>query len=623
MQPQLQSLSSLDRIRLLINRGPNYGTQAASVNLLRYLISHGFKGIVELIYTDSEKIKIANLLNIEEAKVDASCQYENIRIEFVELGQLLKKHIAGVLPQVTLGLTGECEAPTPYEALSFFSLRGWRLQANTTWIETINYVSAFLEKEAQQNFAIFLNVTSFVKFSAWSGQGSETRIFYTNNTIITQLGSNQKLIYYPPHRYEDALNYLLNNVYGKSLTRQLPELFPLLESINENKIHFIPAYGYPLQENINNTLRILSGARYAQLNGGVEFNKPMVVAIFGKIDFLQELISYRGFNEDYYIANLTSSAFHTIQNKNKTCLLLVDRLPQVVFNFIRNHPNVLSPIFEGVDSFNSLTASGRPHLHCKSIAPWTILSRHLTASLKNTFLELDEITCSLKNPSENSARILGEYFIASANSSSEVSQYFKTFQAEAFQEDRLFLGLKEVVQYEKTNPIISPQSRIYNIAYDDKAEILNNNDNDCNYRSFTTSFMLSYINYAMDKINKETHYEKNRIELIRLLLESAVLLYNGGYTMLGINLSLKIAGNYLGFFGSRANVARNCAVLGIQAITDFSLSGLLKTSTSIAYGLAGGLTGHCASRFTFWAKSKIKNVFSAKPLSDHGSIKHV
>lgn len=466
---QRQTLSALERIRVLINSGPGSGTQSASINLMRYLVDRGFNGIFEVIHAAPIKPIIASLLDADESQLNTVYNDGKLHIEFIELNDMVNNRHSDKLPELHLGVTGAIEGVpgflrSPYE-------EGY-----------VPFNSSILEEEAKNNFAVFLNVTSFICFDSYTSEYSDTYIDHKNNNHSLQIGSGKKISFYPPYHIRDAIEYLIHNKKGQLLTEQLPALLPLIELINKNLINFIPVYGRGTG-GIEDIRFFYQAAQYAQIHGGLPFQKPIVIGMFSKPVL-------NGSN----IVTLKDKTFieQLKTEKDTAYILFSERMPSIVFNAIASHPNVLSPIFEGTGSFNSLVLSGKAHLHWKIMSKWPLISRNITDSLRERFIKLnkireliprslidewplisenlaeavyrepdfinfdnmsklilkryeDKIKSESEQYLESTVNVVGEYFIDSKRKS-EVSDYFTDLRQEALNEDRFAHGLEAVVK---------------------------------------------------------------------------------------------------------------------------------------------------------------------------------
>lgn len=454
-----QLITSQSQIRIVIDDAGNFGNQAASYNLILRIRELGFTGSFEVIYFKDAKEKIFKLFSLPEVKEKTfhSSEYD---INFVELSEFLNQCREENTHRIALGLTGAVDKD-PIE-----------------WKENIS----------NNNFAEVLNVDLFLRFSPYyysEGDVCDTKIYLQNiENPVTRNDSCEQLLISPVATLENAKHYLHHTQEGKTLIDSLPALNTLVSLIDNQSINFQPAYGWTLRESPSNLLNMILGARYAQLNGGNDLKKPLIIGGFFDMDdnniFLEEngskisnhnLLNYLIFQDNWSdydkfigadkvknsIQSLSlrksfkmiklsdanaADIINTLQAE-EILLVLLPSLPKNVFDglFTHHNKNILPPVREGASSLASLlSTTGRPHIHCRSSLNWEIDMKSADEILQSRLTDFNDLICkeffgrsldftAWKNNSPD--EMIGNFIIESFDPNSALSTLFLDLKTDA------------------------------------------------------------------------------------------------------------------------------------------------------------------------------------------------
>ncbi len=464
-------LQSQKTIRVIIDDAGNFGNQAASYNLIARIKQLGFNGKFEVVYFDDAKEKIIKLFCLTNTGDDRSFLSETHNIHFIGLSDFILKSIRNEIEPIEIGISGAID------------------ESPDEWGD--NFAK-------DKNFATLLNVDCFVRFSPHYNNGMcDTEIYLRNNSSpIIQHTCNKTLIT-PIPTLLDVKNFLAENPIGKSLSEEQPALKTLIEKIENKTINFQPIYGWTLRESPSNLLNIILGARYAQLHGGEEFKKPLVIGAFFDFDRENKFIK---FNYDRDIKNIDifcsffnpnletifkhypggekakaaikklklKNALHISEIRNKNTKTLLDQineknillvsfpsLPKIVFDALYSNHHNLPAVREGASSFTTLITNSNPHLHCRSDMPWEILNKKNNKDLLYKKLKkINQLICKEnygmdlnfssweKYPIDE---IIGKFIISARQKNSILSKFFHDFQKNVTDpsNDRILLDLSE------------------------------------------------------------------------------------------------------------------------------------------------------------------------------------
>lgn len=462
-------------IRIFIDNAPGFGDQTASQNVMHRLRQLGFNGKFEVIYGLATKDKMIILFNLpKNVPADYYDSRENIRF------MTIKTHITRVLDHsievVPLGITGANDSSECYLA-----------EEEGVYLDD--------DEPLCTNTANFMATKVFIEMDPYVENpplNDHRTTFFTYNPTVpgtypfpSQEDSYKKFWVFPYANLAKSNDYLANNPDGQRLMVEKPALGAFITGMEQQQYNVMPVYGHLIQLYPYyfpaNILQLITGARYAQLYGGVSYHKPLILAIF--YDYTQELevllkiipsenwgeyefpganearavIKKLGLRDDYIIADINKP--ETIQKirdlKDRQIMLLsLGPLPKIVFDGIYNYTadNIFPAIREGANSFNTLAMTGKPHFRC--LPNWEVgydlvvdlnLKFRMKEFYKPTGICHDKQTWQ-KNP--GIYQTLGEFILEAHNPQSPLSIYFERLKTEILNpaNDRIYYALQGAIK---------------------------------------------------------------------------------------------------------------------------------------------------------------------------------
>jgi len=366
-------------VRMAFDDAAGFGDLVASIHVMTHLRELGFQGVFEVIYPEISIDRLTILFDLP-ANVPGTFEDTKNKIRFIKLNEFISRIKDHKVDQVTLGMTGAL-------------FPGWA------------------DTPKNQNFADFLNVKAFVWLYPYSESKHKNQIHIMNQPESHQRENSYSFIRANIADIDQAKEYLKNTPNGKNLITQNPALETFIQGMEHNRFNVFPLYGWTITKKYNhlyfndpnraiaNMIQIITGARYAQLNGPDEFNnKPLVIPVFyhyqEELKQLMQLIHYNNsalFSEAgahqmrdaieraelsrpgvFSVADIshgnTTGIINELQN-NQILLLSVGSLPKVVFDGLYTYTgkNIWPQLREGANSFNSLISTGRPHIRCGTL----------------------------------------------------------------------------------------------------------------------------------------------------------------------------------------------------------------------------------------------------------------
>ncbi len=376
-------ITSQQIIRIYIENAAGYGDQAASMNAMAHIRKLGFRGRFEVIYPNDvlTKKKVVTLFGLPtDIPGDYIDTEKNNR--FINSAEQIIRIQQNQLPPISLAINGGMGPPP-----CLFDIDCGPAKNNSL---------AFLGADNLLVIGPFTHYPSYVYFKNNPTQGivlpnsdAATKFFTSDSPSLTKIRE-----------------FLNHDTKGQALLKQKPALATLIKEITNQKINFLPVYGfsiqdpsrYPEENNINayhKLLEIIAGARYAQLHGDGDAANPLIITAF--YDYTVEAMQFKqllhspqwGKYETPYasaereiIKNLAldkilsfadiadPNTVNKIQSlkPNEILLLWLGPLPKNVFDGLYNHTdtNVWPAIREGASSLNSQLLTGKPHFRCAS-----------------------------------------------------------------------------------------------------------------------------------------------------------------------------------------------------------------------------------------------------------------
>ncbi len=396
------------RIRVPMDGGPGYGNQAATINLINRLSQMGFRGVIELIHSKQILDKIHTLFSISPKTEKKTFPHHNLTIELIDIDELVIRRRENQLNTVTLAITGAADIKLPFS---------------------------------------FLNTKMVVHLSAYYRQTlGDTSIFLKNNDVeIIQENSKDTALIVPIATLQEVEEYLMSDSGKNALTTKASALLSFITALKKRIFfNFLPAYGYPLHELSNHFLKLLLGARFAQLNSSI---KPLVIGLFFNastlVRDLQELL--RGINPTVqYQEALTAEEQLNLQiaadleflewanvtqvytlKKSAIVIFNLGSLPKIIFDALFSHKasNTWPSVREGASSLTTLLRSGKPHLHCEYSTRWEI-DMHLADPVLQKELKALSLCSDDYSPVFDQIKATAKFILESNNNSSPTSRFF-------------------------------------------------------------------------------------------------------------------------------------------------------------------------------------------------------
>lgn len=258
-------------IRITTDQQPGLGNQAASASVMDRLRQFGFHGTFEFIYPDNVTDKITLLFDLP-SNIPNDYYDEKQKVRFVKLSEHVNHLRNKSVEPYTLGLSGAFRKG-PYDPIEDNNI-------DTTGI-------SYLELH---NFSNFLNSTVSVILDNYPTRLGESYIDVINESETRETFNNDHNFFtMPVADLNQAKTYLEKDPRGQELLKKKPALKTFIDSIENQSINVLSAYGWTLQKSSDgkytesfpgNILQVLTGARYAQVKGPTKLRKPLIIAIY-------------------------------------------------------------------------------------------------------------------------------------------------------------------------------------------------------------------------------------------------------------------------------------------------------------------------------------------------------
>lgn len=470
-------------IRACIGNGPNFGDQAATMNVMNRLRQLGFEGTYEVIYDVKSVSKVITLFGLPE---NLPSIYEDTtnKIKFFELKAHRDRLEKGIVDFANLGISvGKADRIC----------------------ETSN---AYTKTFAQ--FSPYFDIRG-----GWHAQTSIEIWGKDPDDFLNQIDSGKKYFVFQLASYNEAKQFLLTNPIGKKVLTTKPAFSTFLDGMEKLKFNVLPVYGRTLRFVTNggvligspspsNMLQTIAGARYAQLIGPAELRKPLIIAVYDNYEkYANELLSMiksenwgafensetekakkvireLGLSDVMFTANMNDP--DTIQKINslqsgQILLLSVGSLPKTVFDglFTHHQSNIWPAVYEGAGSFSMLSLLPIARFECADTSihieeddlpesTWTagfdlIVDPALKEEMTNFYHSHDGYCGStyagypspvnFMRPWETQMyQKVGRFIIAANDKQSSFSQYFLKLYTMALnpENDRVRYALQDVVK---------------------------------------------------------------------------------------------------------------------------------------------------------------------------------
>lgn len=466
-------------IRIFMDNSPGYGNQTSSLNIMVRLRQMGFNGTFELIYGNVTSDKIFNLFNLPKNTPDIYYD-EKHNIKFIKIKSHLDRVFNNSIEMLPLGITGGDDS-------------GECGVARKDGINLDMYSPLCIDPANFYGVNIFIEMDPYVSNEPLS---SHRTTFYLFDPLASgkpyfpyQKDSYNKYFVMPVTNLVQAKAYLEDDQRGRTLLAERPALKTFINGLENHKFNVLPVYGCTVQITKmcpecfpGNILQIITGARYAQLNGPRDFYKPLIIPVF--YDYQKESMQIMKIigNDDWgqnsqpgeeqakkIIKNLfLSQAFSIADIKNVETIQRIKNLkpgevlllsmggalPKDVFDGIYNYTdtNIWPQIREGANTFNSLILTGRPHIRCHhywEIGFDLVTDPALKARLEKFYQHAG--ICAgmdtwISNP--DTYRTLGELIIEANDKQSSFSHYFQRIREEALkpENDRIYYALEGAME---------------------------------------------------------------------------------------------------------------------------------------------------------------------------------
>lgn len=476
-------LANQQIIRVMADDGPGFGNQAASVNVVTHLRQMGFKGIIEFIYPGIDIDKISLLFDLPQNLPDNYFDAQK-NIRFIKMKFFVTQNKNGMIKPITLGMTGGFYPPPCSVAAA-------------DGAEVTDDGSLFCANMANFTSTQFFAQLNPLYLGPVDRPGRTQTSIYTMNEQeeFYQPNSGEKFVVAPVDSLVSIKKYLQQDPQGQLLSQKKPGLITLINSIQNQSVNVLFAYGKTLRflqgdgwdpSYLSNVLQMMTGARVAQLIGQTDFNKPLIIPVFydykkegavltqlinsktwgeyentfSGVDQARNMINKLNLPANFSVADISDP--QSIQQikllqPGKILLLSLGSLPKKVFDGLYNHTgtNVWPQIREGASSFNSLVLTGKAHFRCGTIDGFEkngwdigfdlIKDSHLKLRLNNFYNHFCDPN-AWQNHSDTVIEF-GKLMIEAQNPSSAFSQYFSFLQSEAIkpENDRVRYAIEGIL----------------------------------------------------------------------------------------------------------------------------------------------------------------------------------
>ncbi len=486
-------------IRIALDSGPGFGDQAASLNVMSWLRSHGFQGWFEVIYPDEITYKMKSLFNLPYVYISAlPTTYEDTvnHVRLIKQSQFESDHDNGKVIYYPLGISGEYETdPCAYYAEGDTKVG---CEINARYADpSVPYT--------YHNFANYFNVGNFINVGVWNFKTNMSLIYAFDQVIIKQLDVTNTYFNVPQTTLAMAKRYLSQDANGKNFLLKNPALLDLMSVIENQTVNIMSIYGLTIQNGgqggdfIYDVMEFITAAHYAQLTGSEKFHHPLIIPVFydyteeckilteviKKDDWshvrstetpdtrkaiLQKVIKDLNLSTTFSTANLSdpdlSQKIHHL-SPYEILLVSMGPLPKVVFDgvYTYTNDNIWPQVREGESSLNSLLVTGKPNIRCSWSLwelPWDnwITDNDLKNRLHKLFGFLNNangyaeggLICRGNQSWESNPDLykdLARLILDASNPDSAYSKYFQRLKIEASkpENDRINRALTEALQH--------------------------------------------------------------------------------------------------------------------------------------------------------------------------------
>jgi len=418
----IEFIQSQSKIRLVIDDGPNYGNQAANINLISELRNLGYTGIIEIIYPAMQATKLLELMDDEDLH----------NLKFISAEEYFRgfQSNSQMIEQVTLSMSGAIDESIPKTYLQRFGLNA-------------NGVSVSL------NYADFFKSKIFIRLSPYHEVDKAKTILYLQDNPIPIFldGSEKQALVVPVATLKDAKSYIHKNPNDEYVANH-PSVLTIIESIERGDLNFLPAYGKTLHSTNNFKIFIVSVIDAYLLS---KPSKPLIIGLFFQLNKtsksqIKDMLSSRNVQlaelSQRYITGIVDNL-----TSGEILLLEFGNMPKKIFDglFTFEAENVWPCIREGAGTLTTLISTTHtPHLYCKANVEWEIDTVNAPEEVKKLFsmagkLCGDEISDPMERSAWNS-----RYILEALNPKSKLSVYYKKYMQDLRSpyNRRLYIALK-------------------------------------------------------------------------------------------------------------------------------------------------------------------------------------
>jgi hypothetical protein len=413
-------------IRLFVTEAPGNGHQSASVNLIRELHAHGYRGAFELVYDDGTFRKVETLLPGFKSR---GPMVQSFSFEGHQVTVMPSSHFHEQPPaKVAFGVTGAYDEGPGSE------------------------VEAYLKtaKDAR--------VERLLKLQPRDWKQPHELLIGSNQRVSLEHLRPKGYAYLLPRVEGGKLREFLEHHMGDAMKRKVPALETIFKLVAK-KNELLPVYGIGtnsrkqnrIQEALDDVQRVIQigkGLALAHAQFGKRLRQGSVVPLFVPLDdgHLQRIRN--AFPEGSNVTLVNASAADAAKQieraaESGVALVYVGKVGKAVFEHAFANAT-LPATMEGKNSQDMMRALGKTHLnmvHASEMAAVKLKSKKAERILQAAVKELTD-------PKNTNYQALARFFVLSKRPTSVIRKTFAALQPkDPLAASKLFDGLQSVVDH--------------------------------------------------------------------------------------------------------------------------------------------------------------------------------